>query len=327
MSWICKRCETENPDTVDVCEVCNSLCSQPINDLQERYHAPLYKQVLRYQFSLLQSADAGNRNAQYELAEWFRRHNKNKSAESYMKEAFVWYTKAAKGGHGHAMYKLARCYEEGLGVSCSMYEAIKWYVKSAKSGYEKARITLAKLYLYGEKVTKDVAETVRWYGSIDFGLTPHDLNLIGCAFYTGDTVSKNYFKAKAYFKYAAEAGLPQAQYNLGLCYESGNGVQKDIEMSKYWYQKAEEQGYTEASIGLKRIMHEFKRRKRNKVWDIFLISILCGTICWYFIIALIKEMGLIYMDNSISSAIIISCGGAIVGLIVGFVVFIRGTSD
>ena len=24
MSWICRNCETENPDTLDVCEVCNS---------------------------------------------------------------------------------------------------------------------------------------------------------------------------------------------------------------------------------------------------------------------------------------------------------------
>ena len=25
MSWICKGCETENPDSMDVCEVCNSV--------------------------------------------------------------------------------------------------------------------------------------------------------------------------------------------------------------------------------------------------------------------------------------------------------------
>ena len=25
MSWICPKCETENPDTLDTCEVCNSV--------------------------------------------------------------------------------------------------------------------------------------------------------------------------------------------------------------------------------------------------------------------------------------------------------------
>lgn len=35
MSWICLKCETENPDTMDVCEVCNSfkeiiILKQPI---------------------------------------------------------------------------------------------------------------------------------------------------------------------------------------------------------------------------------------------------------------------------------------------------------
>lgn len=34
MSWICPKCETENPDTMAVCEVCNSV--KEINILKQR---------------------------------------------------------------------------------------------------------------------------------------------------------------------------------------------------------------------------------------------------------------------------------------------------
>ena len=31
MSWICKRCETENPDIMDICEVCDTQAPRIIN--------------------------------------------------------------------------------------------------------------------------------------------------------------------------------------------------------------------------------------------------------------------------------------------------------
>lgn len=43
MSWICRNCETENPDTMDVCEVCDTFAEKsnvpnlPI-DLNARYY-------------------------------------------------------------------------------------------------------------------------------------------------------------------------------------------------------------------------------------------------------------------------------------------------
>lgn len=33
MNWICPKCETENPDTMDICEVCNSV--KEINILKQ----------------------------------------------------------------------------------------------------------------------------------------------------------------------------------------------------------------------------------------------------------------------------------------------------
>lgn len=52
MSWICKRCETENPDTVDVCEVCDA-------------QAPVLRN-LKYELDLVY----GNINLLGELAHW-----------------------------------------------------------------------------------------------------------------------------------------------------------------------------------------------------------------------------------------------------------------
>ena len=90
MSWICKRCETENPDTVDVCEVCDSSRNtKNDNDLQNeelawcrkaslyddviarradimsKYDGYTYKKKMKYAPNLLISADKGNPDAQY----------------------------------------------------------------------------------------------------------------------------------------------------------------------------------------------------------------------------------------------------------------------
>ncbi|WP_066767466.1 SPOR domain-containing protein [Sphingobium sp. CCH11-B1] len=62
----------------------------------------------------------------------------------------------------------------------------------------------------------------------------------------------DYAKAIAEWRPLAEAGDPDAQFNLGQAYKLGRGVQSDMAMAINWYRKAAQQGHLRAedSLGL-----------------------------------------------------------------------------
>lgn len=53
--------------------------------------------------------------------------------------------------------------------------------------------------------------------------------------------SKNYGKAFALFRKAADQGNPNGEYGLAECYEAGRGVEKNESKAVFWYRKAAEQ--------------------------------------------------------------------------------------
>lgn len=53
-------------------------------------------------------------------------------------------------------------------------------------------------------------------------------------------------RAFPYLKYAAEQGLPKAQYALGLCYRDSLGCREDPRKTLHWYEKAAQQGHYRA---------------------------------------------------------------------------------
>jgi TPR repeat protein len=62
--------------------------------------------------------------------------------------------------------------------------------------------------------------------------------------------NKDYQRAYREWKAAAEAGQPEAQFDLGLLYAQGLGVQRDMTVAANWYRKAAEQGNAEAQFAL-----------------------------------------------------------------------------
>ena len=48
-------------------------------------------------------------------------------------------------------------------------------------------------------------------------------------------IISNYKKAARLYLYAAERGVPEAQYNIANMYERGDGVRKDLVQSVRWY--------------------------------------------------------------------------------------------
>src|ERR1022692_2124462 len=62
--------------------------------------------------------------------------------------------------------------------------------------------------------------------------------------------NKDYDRAFREWKAGAEAGQPEAQFDLGVLYAKGLGVQRDLTVAANWYRKSADQGNAEAEFAL-----------------------------------------------------------------------------
>jgi len=74
-------------------------------------------------------------------------------------------------------------------------------------------------------------------------------NLAWC-YYNGEGVDKDLKQAVLWYTKAAEQGFANAQFNLGVCYGNGEGVDKDLKQAVLWWIKAAEQGLPGAQFNL-----------------------------------------------------------------------------
>ncbi len=63
---------------------------------------------------------------------------------------------------------------------------------------------------------------------------------VGHMYAHGQGVPQDYASAAAWFRRAAERGVPQAQFRLGQLYANGQGVPKDYEQAYAWFKVAAE---------------------------------------------------------------------------------------
>ena len=161
MTWICSYCETENPDCVNICEVCNTPRKNVLSNtkgfeyliiewqnkaklyekavyydyLVSKYSFVQYDDIILYSPSLLYDADQGDPKSQFLIGELFLSHWKHE----YRANAFLWFSRSANQGNGNAMEKIAFCFEDGIGVERDYMEAKKWYLRALYNGCKTAQ--------------------------------------------------------------------------------------------------------------------------------------------------------------------------------------------
>lgn len=188
MSWICKKCETENPDSIDSCEVCDTIKDgvriYSINQaiVNQRNHPkqkgkvwfeilqtippPLFKSASTAEFynSIAVRIMNNDAEAQYLLAECYF-EGKSGYPQNH-ENAVKWYKKAALNGNQKAVLKLAQCFEHGSsyygvyigGIDPDKDEAIEWYKKLVDSGDIDALFKIGWLNLPINKI-----EAEKWF--------------------------------------------------------------------------------------------------------------------------------------------------------------------
>lgn len=103
------------------------------------------------------------------------------------------------------------------------------------------------------KNLKKAVQYFRW--SAEKGYSNGQFNL-GCMYYFGRDVAKDYVEAYKWFSKSAEQGNADGQNNLGLMYANGQYVNKDVLQACHWYQKAAKQGHKEAKKNLFELLRE-----------------------------------------------------------------------
>ncbi|KAK8889259.1 hypothetical protein M9Y10_034005 [Tritrichomonas musculus] len=90
-------------------------------------------------------------------------------------------------------------------------------------------IALAKIgniyYNGGYGVTKNFSKAKKYYKLSGENRNSFAYNFLGDAFYFGRCVEKNYRKAIKYYDLASKLGNVDAHYNIAFCYLTGQGVE------------------------------------------------------------------------------------------------------
>lgn len=146
--------------------------------------------------------------------------------ESFPKEAYVYYLRAAELGDSEAAFCVAFMSEYGEGTAISTEHAIAYYAKAALAGHRGAA---------------------------------HNL---GFFYYSGNGVKKDLKRAYELFLFAAQKGKADSMRNLGVMYENGDYVKKNLDTALRWYSKAVKCGNEEAEKDCQRI----KRLKKRSSW-------------------------------------------------------------
>jgi TPR repeat protein len=148
-------------------------------------------------------------------------------------------------GYGPAQIALAYYYETGTFLARDPGQAMDLYRKAAQQGDPLAGWMAGRLYFLGSGVPRDLDTARKW-----LKLAADQNNAYG-AYYLGRLMAdRDYTKAPALYKIAADQGLPQAQYFYAKALKDGRGIPQDRLTAYVWYAIASDAGYAAAGSDL-----------------------------------------------------------------------------
>jgi TPR repeat protein len=206
---------------------------------------------------LRRRAEAGDAEAQYGLAEVYRRGFPLAQDPA---KALALYRRSAGQGHAAAQFRLGELYEEGALVERDLGQALEYYRLAAEQGHAGAQYALAHTYHLGSGVAQDMAAAMVWYRRAAEQGDEWSQLALGDQYRIGLAVERDLAQSTAWYRRAAEQGNIFAQFELGNAYRSGNGVEQDRAQALAWYRRSAEAGNPSAKLALQSRRTATKRR-------------------------------------------------------------------
>jgi TPR repeat protein len=168
------------------------------------------------------------------------------------KEAFEKYKLACAMVHVDATFKLAVCYDLGLGTKENRHGAYRWYKKAAELGSKDALLPLGLCYATGRGVPLDYGlarKTLTKAERLGVEEATNAINILmqkkmkklARQLYSKAMrliYLKKFDEAKKHLDISSELSCPKAIYTLGCLYEFGMGTPCNKELAFSLYEKA-----------------------------------------------------------------------------------------
>jgi hypothetical protein len=122
--------------------------------------------------------------------------------------------KMATSGDAQAMYEVGRMYERGRGTEANMKQAVLWFERAAQKGQSSARARLGILYLEGQGVPQDYAKAYENLSSAAKDGIPAAQYFLALMYEEGRGVRANSANAMTWYRKAAQGGYYQAQKGI-----------------------------------------------------------------------------------------------------------------
>lgn len=168
----------------------------------------------------------------------------------------------ADAGDAEAQYDLAVRYRDGDGVGVSYGESASWFQRAAEQGNVPAQVNLGIYYRQGVGVAKDIDLAKVWFHAAARAGHPEAQNFLGQVYAGEEQDRPDYFQAARWFREAAEQGVLDAQYNLASLYMGGLGVPRDDAQAYFWFGIAARQGDADASANQANVAAELSPAER-----------------------------------------------------------------
>lgn len=125
--------------------------------------------------------------------------------------------------------------------------------RRAEAGDASAQYALGCRYYEGDGVARDYAEALKWYRFA--AAQGHNSGLCDVAYCyrNGHGVLLDFAKAILFYQQAADQGCPTGAFWLAHAYEHGEGVAPDMKKALHWYRIARDRGDSDATEALERL--------------------------------------------------------------------------
>jgi Sel1 repeat len=168
-------------------------------------------------------------------------------------EEFKWRLSDAEAGNKDAQLEVADWYLQGSGVAKNAERAAYWFRKAADAGDSHAQYMLAFRYKFGDGVVQNDREAFLLFEQASQSDKSYPLLQVGCAYFYGEGVDKDQDKAVKCFFTSYEAGNKYAAYYLGLCLVNGYGVPVNVKQGMTYLEDAARNGNDDAKELLENI--------------------------------------------------------------------------
>lgn len=161
--------------------------------------------------------------------------------------------------------RLARYYEQGIGVQPNKELHKDYVLKAAETKDPEALVEKARLLIKGEDMEPDPKAALDILTRLEQDQThavPGMYFLLGYLHEEGLGMPQDTALAYQFYIKGAEQDDAKSMNNLGSMYERGTGVAKDLAEARKWYEQAAELGNEDARANVERVKEKIKKTKK-----------------------------------------------------------------